>query len=213
MSPRYRLAVLFLLAALPSVRAIADTATEPNEPSVIRGSSVADAPSLRRCEPAPPASLTTPNLVGSYWLGAAGVELDGVPYVDLRMSAGATLQTTANGFSALATIVDHKYSRITLTQADSLADALHAWVASPHSLTLFSVSGDMGVAFTGNAWSVSLTPVVVVQAAAWIDTSNGHEHGGTYVVLDPTQAAALADGLDAWVASPSVSLFYSQVVM
>jgi hypothetical protein len=33
------------------------------------------------------------------------------------------------------------------------------------------------------------------------------------VVLDPTQAAALADGLDAWVASPSVSLFYSQVVM
>jgi hypothetical protein len=146
------------------------------------------------------------NLAGSLWMGVAAVEVDGELWAELRMSAGATKGSTANGFSADGAVVDHKRFRLSVSEAADLARELRAWVAAPHSVTLYSYStGPIGAAVTGNAWNPELQPVVVVQITCWIPVDRGQVHGGQYMALGPRWANALANALESWSEKPAAT--------
>lgn len=166
--------------------------------------SPADASPVTRTVQAAPAEGTPANLTGSTWMGLGVVEVDGELWAELRMSAGASKASTSNGFSADGTVVDHKVFRFSVSEAADLARELRAWIAEPHSVTVYSVSGGpIGASFTGSAWNPALEPVVVVQIACWIPLERGQVHGGQYMPLNRRWANALANALDGWAAKPS----------
>jgi hypothetical protein len=142
---------------------------------------------------------------GSMWLGLEPVEVDGVLWLEIRTSAGATRLNPGNSFQADAVILSHDYYRLTPNEAAELAGALASWVKAPHSDVVYHLFGaeGIGITFGGSASVPELSPVVVVNIQVWIQQQRGHVHGGNYVALTAAQASEIALAIEAWGQNPT----------
>jgi hypothetical protein len=152
-----------------------------------------------------------PNLTGSVWMGVAPVPSG----VEFRFSAGASKLTPENTFGAHAVLLSHDYFRLDSAQVADLVAGLQAWLAAPHSNTIFrSPSEGVGLSVTGSASDPTKVPVAVLQVYWWTSAGPGHHHGGAYVALVRADAADLAGRLAAWLSSDvaSEALIYTKAI-
>jgi hypothetical protein len=149
--------------------------------------------------------MATPNLVGSMLLTLVPIEANGQIWLEVRTSGGANRPSTTNGFNADSVILSHCHFRLTVDETRSLVEGIRTWDVQQHSDTVFRVPGHetgIGISFTGNAWSETLDPVVILNIQIWIQQERGHIHGGNYIVLSREQAGEIANVLEKWADNP-----------